>query len=488
VVLGTLLGITVGPHSPTLGEAHTGDESLVADVRAALTSGRGYRTLSVGRIRSGVVSFAGLGTEAGEVPTPQTPFELGSIAKTFTGMLLADAVTRKEMTVDDRLAQYLPELAGKPAGGLTLYELATHTSGLPPLPPDVLRAGLPSVIGNANPYDVSAARVIDATRTVKLKNEGRYADSNLGMALLGYAEARAAGLPDWQTLATQRILQPLGMTATTFAGTADEIPDGAIPGHHSNGWRAPDWYGPGFMPAGSSTWTTAEDMTRFASAILAKKAPGMDALESQAQASNGEIGLAWQTSDINGREITWHNGATGGMRSLLALDRERQQAVVIMGNTSRDVDRVGLVLAASNGPVTAVDSPGITDLPTIAATLAGMWFLVIFAGAAVRGPDRLNVASGLTAGAAALLILLAHGPWLLVPAWVWGPVTGASVALAGYAVLRSLSLPAWPDPRRSTVDDPLEPPRRARQWGRRALRLVSAVASLIVLGCAIWSL
>ena len=68
------------------------------------------------------------------------------------------------------------------------------------------------------------ARVIEASRTVKLKNQGKYAYSNLGMSLLGHAEARAAGVPDWPTLATQRILQPLGMTATTFAATATDIP------------------------------------------------------------------------------------------------------------------------------------------------------------------------------------------------------------------------------------------------------------------------
>ena len=131
VVMGTLLGLTVGPHTPALGDARTGDETLAADVRAALTNDHGYQTLSVGRVRASTVTFAGLGEEDGAIPAPQTLFELGSIAKTFTGMLLADAETRKEMTLEDRLAQHLPELAGTPAGDITLFELATHSSGLP---------------------------------------------------------------------------------------------------------------------------------------------------------------------------------------------------------------------------------------------------------------------------------------------------------------------------------------------------------------------
>jgi hypothetical protein len=266
------------------------------------------------------------------------------------------------------------------------------------------------------------------------------------------------------------------MTSTTFAATEDDIPAGALPGHHSNGWPAPHWYGPGFAPAGSSTWTTAEDMTRFASAVLAGKAPGMAALESKAQADNGEIGYAWQTSDFDGREITWHNGGTAGMRTMLALDRQRQQAVVILGNTDRAVDGVGLTLAVGNGPVTAVDFP-IPDLPTIAATLAGLWLAIIFAVAAVRGQDRLRVAAGLAAGAAGLLLLLAYGPWVWVPAWVWLPLVGAFLALAGHAALRSVNLPSWPGP----------VPSGRQRWARTrgALR---AVVHLTVLGFAIWSL
>ncbi len=478
LVLGTLGGLTVGPHTPALGDAHTGDEQLAADVRAALISDRGYRTLSVGRVRAGTITFAGLGEEHGKVPTPQTLYELGSVTKTFTGMLLADAVARREMTEDDRLAQYLPELAGTPAGEVTLFELATQSSGLPPLPPDIVRGSIPGLLGNANPYQVSAARVIEATRSTQLRNEGRYAYSNLGMTLLGHAEARAAGLPDWPTLATQRILQPLGMTSTIFAATAGDIPAGAIDGHQSNGWPAAHWYGPGFTPAGSSTWTNAEDMTRFAAAVLANKAPGMAALESKAQASGGEIGYAWQTMDVTGREITWHDGGTGGMRSMLALDRKRQQAVVILGNTNRDVDRVALALAASNGPIRAVDSPGVPDIPTIAGTLAGLLLVIASARQAARGQDRLRVAAALAGGAAGLLLLLAHGPWVWVPAWVWGPLTGAWVALAGYAVLRSVDLPIWPG-------------RLASPWRRRWQRVgdvLSAAASLLVLGFAIWSL
>ena len=468
LIIGTLLGLTVGPKTPILGADSTGDPALVADVRAVLASDRGYDTLSVGRVRDGQATLAGLGSADGGPPTPQTPYELGSITMTFTGMLLADAVQRGEMAVEDPLSKYLTELAGSPAGDVTLFELATHSSGLPPIAPTGYGPAL-AALGNANPYDVSVAELIEATKTVELKNQGEYAYSNLGMSLLGHAEARAARAADWPTLVGDRLLTPLRMTATTFAATEADIPAGAVRGHQENGWRAPNWYGPAYQPAGSSTWTTAADMTLFTWAVLTNQAPGMAALEPEAEADNGQIGLAWQITDFQNREITWHNGGTGGMRSMLALDRERKQGVVVLGNTTRWVDQTGLGLAASDGPPAAVDRPALPGIPRLIAVAVGLAFLVSFVSAALRGKEQLAVAIGLISGVSGLLILLAYGPWIFAPAWIWGPLTGASVALAAYGVLRAQDLPKVP---------------AKRPW----LAWINAAVSLVVLALVVYAL
>ncbi|WP_197519623.1 serine hydrolase domain-containing protein [Pseudonocardia sp. HH130630-07] len=136
----------------------------------------------------------------------------------------------------------MPELAGTPAGAVTLQELATHTSGLPPVPPAVATASVLPALMNENPYDVSTAALIDATRTTPTATRGSYAYSNLGISLLGHAEARAAGAADWSALVRERLLDPLGMQSTrlTTAG-----PDDALAPMFSNGWRAPSWWGRG---------------------------------------------------------------------------------------------------------------------------------------------------------------------------------------------------------------------------------------------------
>jgi CubicO group peptidase (beta-lactamase class C family) len=468
LLIGTLLGLTVGPKTPTLGEDSTGDPALVADVRSVLASDRGLDTLSLGRVRDGTFGFAGLGTAGDRPPDPQTRYELGSITKTFTGLLLADSVQRGEMALEDPLSTYLTELAGTPAGNATLFELATHSSGLP----SIARTGygpLLAAVGNENPYDVSVAQLIEATKSVQISNQGEYAYSNLGMSLLGHAEARAAGAADWPALVTERLLEPMTMTNTTFAATEEDIPDGAVRPHRENGWRAPYWYGQGYMPAGSSTWTTAEDMTKYLWALLTRQAPGMAALEPEAEASSGQIGLAWQMTEFQNRDITWHNGGTGGMHTMLALDRERGQGVIILGNTTRSVDQAGLGLAASAGPPAAVDRPALPALPTLIAVAVGLAFLVSFVRRALLGEDKLAVAIGLLSGVTGLLVLLAYGPWTFAPAWIWGSLTGASAALAAYGVLRARDLPTKPAT-------------------RPVLGYLNAALSLIVLALVIYAL
>ena len=114
LLLGGLVGILLGPHSLSLGPRFSGDQLLAENFRATLGDDRGLGSVEVARLRDGKVTYAGLAPDGTAPPTPQTPFELGSITKTITGMLLADAVQRGEMRLDAAVSDYLPELAGIP--------------------------------------------------------------------------------------------------------------------------------------------------------------------------------------------------------------------------------------------------------------------------------------------------------------------------------------------------------------------------------------
>jgi serine-type D-Ala-D-Ala carboxypeptidase/endopeptidase len=149
-------------------------------------------------------------------------FEAGSVSKIVTGLLLALAIQAAEVSADDRLDRYLPG-TGR-AGQATLAELATHTSGLPRLPAPVLVRAL---LRPRNPYfGVTLPRLVRYTRMVRPGQAGKAVYSNLGVALLGHALARAAGLPYWD-LARERVLHPLGMSRSGDLPTsALAAPDG----------------------------------------------------------------------------------------------------------------------------------------------------------------------------------------------------------------------------------------------------------------------
>lgn len=297
-VLAVLVGAVAGPEHRRLGPQTTGDPALAERVRAAAGGHDGYRSLAVAEVTPTSVTTAGLGpADAG------APFEIGSVTKTFTAALFADAVTRGEVRPDDPLRRALPELAGTPAGAVTLASLAQHRSGLPGLGATAAAGALATTV-NLNPYSsTTTPQLLDDARTAAVDPQQPPTYSNFGVALLGTALVRAAGADGYPQLVADRITGPLGMTTTTFAATDAQVPDTAVPGHRDNGRPAPRWAGEGYLPAGSSTFSTVEDLARWAAAQLTGVAPGTAALTPTAQDGPGtSIDWIWVTSDATGAD------------------------------------------------------------------------------------------------------------------------------------------------------------------------------------------
>ena len=466
LLVGTSVGLLLGLRGPGLGPRTTGDAALAADVRASFSTDRGFTSLSAARVRDGQVTYAGLGDAGAGPPGPDTPFELGSITKTFTAALFADAVRRGEVRLDDPVATHLDELSGTAVGASTLRALATHTAGLPAFPSSSSARVAFRVVGNENPYAGSVSDLLQATRSTKVSKPGVYRYSNLGVTLLGHALSRAAHVPDWATLLRQRVLEPLGMRHTVVVASPGQVPVATTRPHHDNGWPAPVWTGPAFAPAGSSTVTTTADLATWARALLDGSAPGASAMDPLADIPGGRIGLVWHVRQVDGRTITWHNGATGGTRTILALDRQRGQAVLLLSSTGRDADSAGLHLAAASpgAAVTFVDRPATSWRSLVGWNVVGLLLL----GTAVRrwrSSGRLALLDAVLAGVTGLLVLLVHGPWQLAPTALW---VGIALALLVLAV----------DGRRRTD--------RRRPVPLRT-SVTSLVSSAVLLALALWT-
>ena len=241
---------------------HVGDQGLAQDVLGLVERFAGrYVGLSVGAIVGDAEATAGVGRVGPGVTAPSrdTSFQIGSVTKVFTSLLLADAVHRGEVALNQRLDSLIPGTASHPDGRpITLVDLATHTSGLPRVPPGLWRQALRD---RRDPYsELTREQVVEAMRRPPKRPAGRRTRySNYGAGVLGEALARACG-GSYAELLSSRITEPLRMNDTTV-----NVQRGAVniaQGHSRRGKPVPDWHLPALEGAGALR-STASDLLAF---------------------------------------------------------------------------------------------------------------------------------------------------------------------------------------------------------------------------------
>ena len=287
-----------------------------------------------------------------------TIFEIGSVSKVFTSLLLADMVERKEVSLNDPVAKFLPDTVKVPERDgkqITLLDLATHTSGLPRMPSNF------DPKDPNNPYvDYSVEQLYQFLSNYQLPRDpgAQYEYSNLGGGLLGLALARRAGM-DYGTLVRRRICEPLGMEDTGIALTP-ELKARLAVGHDADLKPAENWdLGTAFAGAGALR-SDANDMLKFVAANLglAKSplTPAMAAMLNVRRPTDMpgiSVALGWHIFTTGGKEIIWHNGGTGGYRSFVGFDPKTRVGIVVLSNseTPEGVDDIGHHLLDVTSPL-----------------------------------------------------------------------------------------------------------------------------------------
>jgi CubicO group peptidase (beta-lactamase class C family) len=283
-------------------------------------------------------------SSAASVPPDQTTlFEIGSITKVFTGILLARLNLEGLVELDDPIGPYLPSttIVPEPVQAITLRQLATHTAGLPRLPANALE-GDPY-----NPYvSYKSSHLYAALEQMQLLSlPGHYYEySNLGMGLLGHLlELKTE--ESYETLVKRLICQPLGMKDTgitlspeqqhrTIAGYRPEYSqDGAfidwVPTPH---WQA------GVLAGCYGLQSTASDLLKFATATIGNAEGKLaEAIDRSCEKHTGywleDIGLGWNIQHTSeGWTFHWHNGGTGGFVSFYGVNRAKQVGVGLLSN------------------------------------------------------------------------------------------------------------------------------------------------------------
>ncbi len=287
-------------------------------------------------------------------------FEIGSVTKTFTGLALAQLAAQGKVRLDEPVRLLLfADIAAGPAGTeITLLDLATHRSGLPSVP-DNLVAKDPS-----NPfadYDRIALHEFLLSHGTARPAEAKYLYSSFGIGVLGYALARLAGVPYAQLVGTE-ITGPLHMNDTVFA-LSPEQRQRLIQGHGAS----LDPMGAGFRDSGIfagavGAKATAEDLLTYLDANLHPEryavgaAPGSPGatlpaafeLDHQLRGTvkqNTEVALTWLFDLESGRFE--HGGTTPGYTAHVEFAPEQDRGIVVLFNRmdeqpgeERFVDRV----------------------------------------------------------------------------------------------------------------------------------------------------
>ncbi len=367
--VGIVLALSILANASYAQERPT-NASVASAVAAAVNEAmqRGECTgLAITVDNGGAQSFYGFGSlERGSAKAPDaaTAFEIGSITKVFTTTLLALYEHRHLVRLDDPLQKYVPPGIAVPSFSgrqITLLDLATHTSGLPRVPP---------LHGDSYSPDEMFA-FLNSYRLPRAPGS-QFEYSNLGVALLAQALARATGMP-WETLVEREITAKLAMADTRLKLDNGERARLAI-GYNAMGMRArenmPTW--PAFNGAGA-LFSTANDMGRFLAWNMGEtKSDLNDLLEDlhkprfALNRPGAAVGLAWHRTPFGkpSAAIVWKDGQTLGYSSYIAFSTAPKAGVVLLANAVKcPVVRIGTqILAALSGQAPAtVEAPETSE-------------------------------------------------------------------------------------------------------------------------------
>lgn len=296
---------------------------------------------SVARIAGPEVHVSGHGSlEGGGVPDGDTAYQIGSVTKVYTNLLLAEAVAAGELGYDSVLGGLLPEdleYANPAVAKITLEALATHRSGLPRLPANLDLSNM------VDPYaDYDEGKLLAG---VAMSRQGQplgsfYAYSNFGVGLLGHLLGRADGKGYRATL-ERRVLSPLGLEHTGFKpgeGAARAVQAG----QPVTAWGFDD-----ALAGAGALWGSASDLATLVQAYLDHhehrlKHALADDLRVLGPAGDFEITRVWHVARAGSQPVYWHNGSTAGFNSFVGFRPDRDEGVVLLVSGGADPTDVGL--------------------------------------------------------------------------------------------------------------------------------------------------
>jgi CubicO group peptidase (beta-lactamase class C family) len=284
------------------------------------------RNPQTGQLEAMLLNYGMTSKGSGQPVTSETVYEIGSISKVFTGILLAEKVNDGTLKLDDPIQKFMPDNVQAPQykdEPITLVDLATHRSGLP---------------RDLNSDDtVALYQWLNAFTPAHAPGE-QYVYSNLGYMLLGDILARISQ-SDFDTLEFASVSQPLGLMDTREA-LDDEENERLAQGYGFDGTPARYFPDSGAMGPAGYMHSTLHDMTRF---LLANMEPDSTPLglsiklaqTTQAEGRNpgSGTGLGWEIENPGTpQERIYKGGGTPGFTSYISFTADGNSGFVLLTN------------------------------------------------------------------------------------------------------------------------------------------------------------
>ncbi|MEK6481526.1 serine hydrolase [Catalinimonas sp. 4WD22] len=315
-------------------------------------------SIAIALIDSSGVQYYNFGKteEAGKPVDENSIYEIGSISKVFTGILLAQQVLDGAINLDDDISTLLPDSISVPTMGedvITFGHLTDHTSGLPRMPDNFTPANPQNPFAD---YTVEQIYTFISTYEPVRAVGAEYEYSNFAQGLLGHLLAENQNTT-YEDLMVQTIAEPLEMNDTRINFT-QSMKDHLALGHSGNkvveSWDIPTLAGAGGIRSSSS------DMAKFISANLGfVNTPLYEAMEMthkprHSKANGMSVGMGWHIKLGEQGDVIWHNGGTGGYRTFVGFVKETGKGVVLLTNSATSSDDIGFHLLDSGSPLTEV--------------------------------------------------------------------------------------------------------------------------------------
>lgn len=340
---------SVGKPTPTAGDIDGPHKDAIAAQIKPYLDGEILSSVVIGIYDAGKLEAYGFGNgPGGKPPTPDTLYEIGSVTKVFTGLLLADAVQKKDVELDTALAELMPPGVTVPTKDgtlITLRHLALHSAGLPRIPTSVQ-------VATPDPYGKYTEDILfrDLIGTELQATPGtQIVYSNYGYGILGFVLGRKIG-GGYGAALDARILKPLALASTFVTVPAKDAARRATPTNDDLA-PVPAWTWTDALGGAGVLTSSARDQLKLVDAELDAASGGKATLraamrfsqeEQLAERPSENAGLGWMI-DPRGRHV--HNGGTSGSRAFLGIDTKARRGVVVLASTGSSlVDRLGSVM------------------------------------------------------------------------------------------------------------------------------------------------